>query len=292
MADEKTVFVLLPGKKEAGDYFQLLQEDVALASGKELGLRVEVDYAPAFDQLRVLKRRLANGLDAAVVEPASLQTMGFILRELREKTGLVLLNAWDASVEEAARGWGPFPFGTVSTDHARIGRIQGEQVRGLLPQGGIVLCVTGPSRSSAAQERLEGFKATVGGAVELHDAEAGDWTEPGGATAFNDWYRIFAARNAAVDAVAAQSDELAMGVRDAMRALPPGPHTDAMRRAPLLGVDACPDYGKRLVDDKTLTASVEAPANAGLALELLHRYWTNGQLPPLRSFTTPRPYPR
>jgi ABC-type sugar transport system substrate-binding protein len=124
------------------------------------------------------------------------------------------------------------------------------------------------------------------------DTEAGDWTEPGGATAFGDWNRVFAARNATVDLVAAQSDELAMGARDAIRALPLGPRTEALRRARLLGVDACPGYGKRLVDEGTLTASVETPANAGLALELLQRFWAKDQPLPLRSFTRPQPYPR
>lgn len=292
MAEEKTVFVLLPGKKEGGDYYQLLQEGVALTAGRDLGLRVEVDYAPAFDQLRVLKRRLSSGLDAAVVEPASVQTLGFILQALQDKAGLMLLNAWDAAVEEAARGWGRFPFGTVSTDHAGIGRIQGEQVNAVLPQARHVLCVTGPLRSSAALERLEGFKSVVRAATEVHEAEAGDWTVPGGASAFGDWHRVFAARETAVDVVAAQSDELAMGVREAIHALPAGAHTDAMRGVRLFGVDACPGYGKRLVDEGTLAASIETPANAGLALELLHRFWTNGQPPPLRSFTSPRPYPR
>lgn len=292
MAEVRTVFVLLPGTKESGDYYQLLQEEVALATGRNLGLRVEVAYAPAFDQLRVLKKRLAAGLDAAVVEPASVQTMGFILRELREKTGLVLLNAWDASVGEASRGWGRHPFGTVSTDHGRTGRIQGEQVRAFLPRGGLVLCVTGPRRSSAAQERFDGLRATVGPGIEILDAEAGDWTEAGGAIAFGDWYRVFASRDATVEAVAAQSDELAVGVRDALRVLPVGPRTDAMRRARLLGVDACPGYGRRLVDEGTLAASIETPANAGLALELLQRFWTKKEPLPLRSFTTPQPYPR
>jgi hypothetical protein len=95
-----------------------------------------------------------------------------------------------------------------------------------------------------------------------------------------------------VDVVAAQSDELAMGVRDALRGLPVGPRTEAMARARLLGVDACPGYGKRLVDDGTLAASVETPANAGLALELLQHFWSGGPPPPLRSLTEPRPYPR
>jgi ABC-type sugar transport system substrate-binding protein len=292
MSGEKTVCVLLPGSREAGDRYQMLQEEVALAAGRTLGLRVEVAYSPAFDQLRVLKRRLAAGLDAAVVEPASVSTLGFVLRELRGKTGLVLLNAWDEAVEEAARAWGAHPFGTVSTDHVRIGRIQGEQVRALLPKGGRVLCVTGPRRSSAAQERLEGLRATLGAGIEVYDTEAGEWTEPGGATAFGDWYRVFAARETVVDAVAAQSDELAMGVRGAIHALPAAPRTDAMRRVRLLGVDACPGYGKDLVDGGTLTASVETPANSGLALELLQRFWTRGTPLPLRSFTEPRPYPR
>jgi ABC-type sugar transport system substrate-binding protein len=253
---------------------------------------VEVAYAPAFDQLRVLKKRLAAGLDAVVVEPATVPTTGFILRELRGKAGLVLLNAWDASADQAARAWGPHPFGTVSTDHGGIGRIQAGQVRALLPNGGRVLSVTGPRRSSAAQERFDGLRAGLGQDVEALDAEAGDWTESGGAAAFGDWYRVFAARDVVIDVVAAQSDELAMGVRGAIHALPAGPRTDAMRRARLLGVDACPGYGRRLVDEGTLTASVEAPANAGLALELLQRCWTTGQPLPLRSFTSPKPYPR
>ena len=292
MTEEKTVFVLLPGTRETGDRYQSLQEEVALAAGRKLGLRVETDYAPAFDQLRVLKRRLAAGLDAAVLEPASVTTLGFVLRELRGRTGLVLLNAWDAAVEEAAGGWGGgLPFGTVSTDHARIGRIQGDQLRALLPHGGRVLCVTGPRRSSAARERFDGLRAALGSPVELHDTEAGDWTEPGGETAFVDWYRVFAVRGTAVDAIAAQSDELAMGVRRAALALPASPQADAVRRARLLGVDACPGYGRDLVDGGTLTASVEVPANAGLALELLQRFWVRGTPLPLRSFTEPRPYP-
>jgi ABC-type sugar transport system substrate-binding protein len=180
----------------------------------------------------------------------------------------------------------------VSTDHARIGRIQGEQVRALLPQGGMVLCVTGPRRSSAAQERFDGLRATVGPGIEVLDTEAGDWTEPGGGTAFGDWYRVFVARDAVVDVVAAQSDELAMGVRNAIQALAAGPRSDAMRRARLLGVDACPSYGRHLVDLGTLTASVETPANVGLALDLLHRFWTEARPLPLRSFTEPRPYPK
>jgi ABC-type sugar transport system substrate-binding protein len=293
MGESRAVFVLLPGRKEENDHYQLLQEETALAAGARLGLRMEVAWAPAFDQLRTLKKRLLEPapVDAVVAEPSSLSTMSFLLRELRGRAGLVLLNAWSPEAELASRSWDrASPFGNVSTDHAAIGRVQGEQVL-RLARGGSVLCVTGPRRSSAAQERLEALRATVGTGADLVDTEAGEWTEAAGIMAFGDWYRVFKSRNPALAAVAAQSDELAVGVGSAIRALPDAAHRATLAGARLLGVDACPGYGRRLVDDGTLAASVVAPANTGLALELLHRFWAGSGPLPLRSFTTPGPYP-
>jgi ABC-type sugar transport system substrate-binding protein len=293
MDETRAVFVLLPGRREENDHYQLLQEETALAAGARLGLRVEVAWAPAFDQLRVLKKRFLEPAppDAMVTEPSSQSTMGFLLRELRGRAGLVLLNAWGPEVELASSSWDrSSPLGTVSTDHAAIGRVQGEQVV-RLARGGSVLCVTGPRRSSAAQERLEALRATVGAGADLADTEAGEWTEAAGIMAFGDWYRVFKSRNPALAAVAGQSDELAVGVRSAIRALSDAAHRAALEKARFLGVDACPAYGRRLVDDGTLAASVIAPANTGLALELLHGFWAGKRPLPLRSFTTPSPYP-
>jgi len=289
----RTVFVLLPGRKEENDHYQLLQEETAIATGARLGLRTEVAWAPAFDQLRTLKKRfLAPGPpDAVVVEPVSQSTTSLLLRELRGRAGMVLLNAWSPDVEDAARAWDrASPFGSVSTDHAANGRVQGEQVL-RLARGGPVLCVTGPRRSSAAQERLEALRSTVGEGASLVDTEAGEWTEAAGIMAFGDWYRVFKSRNPALAAVAAQSDELAVGVGSAIRALPDAAHRAALAPARLLGVDACPGYGRRLVDEGTLAASVVTPANTGLALELLQAFWGEGRPLPLRSFTAPSPHP-
>ena len=289
----RTVFALLPGRKEENDHYQLLQEQAALEAGQRLGVGVEVAWAPAFDQLRVVKKRLLEPatVDAVVVEPSSRSSTELLLRELRGRTGLVLLNAWSPAVEDASRSWGSaLPFGTVSTDHAAIGRIQGEQVR-RLGRGGPVLCVTGPRRSSAAQERLEGLRATVGAEADLVDTEAGEWTEAAGIMAFGDWYRVFKSRNPALAAVAAQSDELAVGVGSAIRALSDSGHRVSLGAAKLLGVDACPGYGRRLVDEGTLAASIVTPANTGMAIELLQRYWAESRPLPLRSFTAPSAYP-
>jgi ABC-type sugar transport system substrate-binding protein len=293
----KRLFVLLIGNKERGDvnHFQLLQEDTAHAEGKRLGLSVEVAFAPGFDQLRVLKKRTsdaASPVDAVVTEPANNSTMDLVMNELRGKTGLVILSAWAPSIEAAARGWGDgLPFGTVGTDHAKVGEIQGRQVKGLLPQGGRVLYVAGPLRSSAAQQRLEGLKSQVGSGIRVEEISAGQWTESDGIVALNDWYRVAKSGDPVVTVVAAGNDELAVGARRACEALPNAAHREALLRARFLGVDACPTFGQKLVTEKQLYASVLTPANTGLALTLLHRFWTQGAALPLRSFTEARPWP-
>jgi ABC-type sugar transport system substrate-binding protein len=293
----KRVFVLLIGNKERGEvnHFQLLQEDTALAEGARLGLEVEVAFAPGFDQLRVLKKRMADtaaAVDAVVTEPANNSTMDLMMSELHGKAGLVILSAWGPAVETSARGWGEgLPFGTVGTDHVKVGEIQGQQVKTLLPQGGRTLYVAGPLRSSAAQQRLDGLKSQLGTNIRVEEISAGQWTESDGIVAFNDWYRVAKSADPLVPVVAAGNDELAIGARRACQALPDPAHREALLRSRFLGVDACPTFGQRLVAEKQLYASVLTPANTGLALAQLHRFWTQGTPLPLRSFTEARPWP-
>jgi hypothetical protein len=64
-----------------------------------------------------------------------------------------------------------------------------------------------------------------------------------------------------------------------------------LARAKFLGVDACPGFGKRLVDSGELDASVATPASVGEALRALHAFWKSGRTVPLRTFTDPQPYP-
>jgi ribose transport system substrate-binding protein len=294
----KSVFVLLIGNKERGEIndFQLLQEETAIAEGKRSGVDVEVAFAPGFDQLRVLRKRVLEGstrpLDAVVTEPASVASMDLILRDLKGKAGLVLLNAWGPSVEEYGRSWGSdHPFGTVSADNTRIGEIQGQQIATLLPKGGNVLLVMGPQRSSPAQQRLAGMKSKIRADIKIFETEAGQWTEVDGIGAFNSWYGVFKARNETVQVVAAQNDELAVGARDAAKAVPNTAHREMFLHAKYLGVDASPRYGKRLVDSGNLTASVLMPSNTDLAIRNLQAFWQHHRPVPVRAFTEVAPYP-
>jgi ABC-type sugar transport system substrate-binding protein len=294
----RTVLVVLIGSKETGqvDSYQLLQEQTARSEGPRLGLAVEVVFSPGFDHVRVIRKRLADEdapkVDAVIVEPTSVSSTDHLLKELKGRTGVVLLNAWSLAVEAASRDWdSDIPFGTVSTNHSRIGEIQGRQVAALLPDGGQVLCVTGPLRSSAAVERLQGLRSLLHPAITVFESEAGHWTQSAATVAFDSWYALRKAQSFVLDVVAAQSDDLAIGARSAAHAVANAAHRDMLSRVRFLGVDGCPAFGRKLVDAGELFASVATPASVGEALRALQTFWKAGRAMPLRTFTEPQPYP-
>ena len=293
----KNVLVLLLGTNDgrAADLYQDLQGKAAQQRGEALGVRAEVVYCSGFGQYRVVRKRLGETdlpLDAVVTEPATVAGMELILKDLKGRTGLILLNAWDPLVETHFRAWGPgLPIGTISMPHRKFGELQGKQVSSVVEPGGTILVITGPSRSSAAGERLEGLKATLRPDIQVLDIEAGQWTVAEGALAFNTWYGVFKSRQEAIQAVVGQSDDLAVGAKQAASALSKPEHQRMFAEARYFGVGVVPGFGKEKVDDGTLYASIVAPPNAGLALELLHRYWRDGRPLPLQSFTDVVPYP-
>ncbi len=293
----KNLFVLLLGDEKGKpiDLYQLLLQNEGLTAGKAAGFNVEVACAPAFDQFRVLRRHLAEAsppVDAVLTEPWNASTLSLMVKELKGRAGLVLLNAWDPLVESNRADWGAgLPLACVSTPHEEIGRIQGSQVSAVVPPDGAVLVVTGPSRSSAAQERLQGLRSTVRPDITVHDAEASQWAEAAGITAFNDWYRVFKSRHEEIHAIAGQSDDVAVGTREAACAVSDAEHARMFSKAKLLGVGGCPGFGRDLVDAGDLHATIILPPNTAMAIDLLERFWADGEPPPLQSFTTVAPYP-
>jgi ABC-type sugar transport system substrate-binding protein len=291
----RTVFVLLIGDTEGKpvDLYQVLQEKDALAEGRAAGFQVDVAWATSFDQYGAVRKRLAaSPVDAVVVEPASIATAGLILKNLQGQTGLVLLNAWDASFEPHLAAWGGgLPAGTISQPQAEIGRIQGRQVSAAVPDGAKVLVVTGPPRSSAARERLEGLRSAVRPDITLHTTEANQWSETDGILAFNSWYGVFKSRREEVHAIAGQSDDLAVGASKAGGAVANAEHARMFGKSRLFGVGGVPGYGREMVDEGRLVASVTVRPNAGMAVAMLQRFWTDGKPLPLQSTSEAAPYP-
>jgi len=276
----KSVFVLLIGDTDGKpvDLYQVLQEKDALTGSRAAGFELDVAWATSFDQYGAVRKRLAaSPADAVVVEPASIATATLILKSLQGRTGLVLLNAWDTAFEPYLAGWGSgLPAGTITQPQSVIGQIQGRQLSAAMPEGANVLVVTGPPRSSAARERLEGLRSSVRSDITLHSTEASQWSETDGILAFNAWYAGFKSRREEIHAIAGQSDDLAVGAWKGGRAVANPEHARMFGRARLFGVGACPGYGKEMVDDGQLAASVTVRPNAGMAIALLRRFWSEG----------------
>jgi len=291
----KSVFVLLIGDTEGRpvDLYQALQEKDALAEGRAAGFQVDVAWATSFEQYGAVRKRLAvSPVDAVVVEAASVATASLILKSLQGRTGLILLNVWDPGFEPPLAAWGAgLPAGTISQPQAEIGRIQGRQLSAALPERANVLVVTGPPRSSAARERLEGLRSAVRPDVTLHTTEANQWSETDGILAFNSWYGVFKSRRDEIHAIAGQSDDLAVGAGKAGGAVASAEHARMFGRARLFGAGACPGYGKEMVDEGRLVASVTIRPNAGMAVAMLRRFWTDGKPLPLQSTSEATPYP-
>jgi ABC-type sugar transport system substrate-binding protein len=293
----KNLYVLLLGdeKGDPADLYQALQQKEARAAGQRAGFNLEVVCRPAFDQFRVLRRHLGEAsppVDAVLTEPGNTSTISLMLKELKGKAGLVLLNAWDPVVESSLADWGSArPLASVSTPHAEIGKIQGSQISAVVPPQGAALVVTGPARSPAARARLEGLRSTIRSDITVHDTQASQWTEAAGITAFNDWYRVFKSRHEEIHAVAGQSDDIAVGAREAARAVPSAEHSRMFSKAKLVGAGGCPGFGKDLVDTGDLDATIVLPPNTGMAIELLELFWRDGKPLPPQSFSKVTPYP-
>ena len=198
--------------------------------------------------------------------------------------GWIALNREVAYIESLRAEYPKLPFAVVTTDQHGIGRIQGKQIKDLLPAGGNILYVQGPVDTSAARQRLKGMQEEIAGTKITPQLLTGDWSEKGGEDALLWWFR-FAARDMKIDLIAAQNDAMAVGARKAISGKRP-----EWLKLPFTGCDGLPDGGQRLVNAKTLAATVVVQSNAGPAVDLVVAH-LRGAVPQPRVVLAPRPYP-
>ncbi|HEY6184118.1 MAG TPA: substrate-binding domain-containing protein, partial [Terriglobales bacterium] len=202
--------------------------------------------------------------------------------------GWVLLNREDGYLEDLRRSF-KVPTFCITSDHEEIGRVQGKQLRALLPKGGSVLFIQGPAESLAAKQRTTGVHDGLPANIELK-AIRGQWTETSSHKAVSSWLRLSTSRKNPVDAVAAQDDSMAIGARKAFEELPSG-ERERWMNVPLLGVDGVPDTGQAWVKSGLLTATIIVPANAGQAVEKLTQAIQSGSMPAQKILIAPVSFP-
>ena len=275
--------------------YQREQAASAEEAAKRAGVEIQIIYAEndAINQSQQLLKAIQSpaGIrpDAVLFEPVGTGLPQVAKAAVAAGIGWVILNREVDYLSELRRTAKAPVFG-VTTDHTEVGRIQGRQIRALLPQGGSVLYIQGPSGSDAAQQRTNGMYETKPGNVQVRAMKA-QWTESSAYQAVSSWLRLSTSRDLTFGVISAQDDSMAVGARKAFQEQMAGANRDKWLGLPFIGCDGMPDTGQLWVREGSLAATIIVPANAGQALEMLALALAKGTQPTERTLTVPRSYP-
>jgi ribose transport system substrate-binding protein len=222
--------------------------------------------------------------DAIVLEPVGGTALPQVARAASAAgIGWAVLNRRPEYLAEL-RAQAKTPVFAVSSDHDDIGRIQGRQFAALLPSGGSVLYIEGPSRSSSAGKRTAGMLETKPANIRVSTLRA-SWTEDSATRAVLSWLKLATSQSAAINLVAAQDDAMAMGARKAFEGLASDTERARWLSLPFTGCDGQPATGQAWVREKLLTATIYISPLTGTAMEILAAARQNGTQPPEYSLT-------
>jgi ribose transport system substrate-binding protein len=276
--------------------YQLEQAAAAQAAARKLGVELQVLYAdndPITQSTQLLKAIQSEAVlrpHAIVFEPAGGTAFPQVAQAaVNAKIAWAALNR-EANYMPELRRSAQVPVFSISSDHKEIGRIQGRQFAALLPTGGTVLYIQGPSETSAAKDRTAGMQITVPHNVQVISLR-GRWTEQSAVNAVESWVRLNAANKVQIDVVGAQNDLMAIGARKAFEGISNIADREKWLRLPFTGVDGLAKTGRAWVRTGKLAATVVVPTNAGEAISMLVEALKTGKDVPERSFTTPEPFP-
>jgi ribose transport system substrate-binding protein len=270
--------------------FQIAQASAAEQAARKFGVEAEITFADnnAVDQsthlLKAIQNRPEARPDAIVLEPVSGTALPQVARAASAAgIGWVVLNRDPEYMPELHRA-STAPTFAVSSDHVEIGRIQGKQFAALLPQGGSILYLEGPSQSSSAQKRTAGMLEKKPSNIQVVMLK-GRWTEESAEQAVVSWLKLATSQNKSVDLVGAQDDAMAMGARKAFEKV-----TNEVERARWLslsftGCDGQLKTGQEWVRQGWLAATIYLPPLAGTAIEILAKAMREGTRPQERTMT-------
>ena len=267
-------------------------EDVA----RRLGMSIQIIYAQSdavtqSQQLLKIIQSPQPDADAIIVEPAGGTPLPQVARAaVSAGIGWVLLNR-DADYFDSLRASYKVPIFSVTADHEEIGRIQARQFAALLPRGGTVLHIQGPSTSIAAKLRGSGMQNAIGGNIHLRQLRSATWTEAHGYQAIDSWLRLSTSRKEQIDLVAGQNDYIAMGARKAFQELTSESDWERWSTVPFTGVDGLANTGQAWVTRGVLAATVVVPANTVPAVEMLAQAMDTGRQPPACTLVRPASFP-
>jgi ribose transport system substrate-binding protein len=280
---------------DSNDY-QIEQANTAQQTAQRLGVDCSILYADndAITQstqlLRVIQAAPEDRPGAIVFEPVGGTALPQVARcAVGAGIGWAVLNRDAEYIPELRRGAKVPVFG-VSSDHLEVGRIQARQCAALLPGGGTVLYIQGPSDNPVAKQRLQGMQELKPANIHLIILK-GQWTEDSAVRAMRSWLQLSTSRKSGVDLVVAQNDAMAIGVRKALQELDSEVERERWLQCPFLGVDGVPKTGQAWVRSGLLTATIFTPPNTGRAIELFDEAAKSAQVPAERVLVAPSSIP-
>jgi len=270
--------------------FQMAQAASAEESARKLGADVEIIFADndAVNQstqiLQAIQNRVESRPDAIVLEPVSGTALPQVARAAcAAEIGWGILNRNPDYVPELRKS-SSAPVFVLSSDHVEIGRIQGRQFAALLPKGGSILYLEGPSQSSSARQRTSGMLETKPANIQVATLK-GQWTEESAERAVSSWLKLATSQSSAIDLAGAQDDSMAMGARKAFQKIANTEERARWLRVPLTGCDGLPATGQAWVREGWLAATIHVPPLAGKAIEIFVKAIQDGKQPPEHAVT-------
>ncbi|HXN25298.1 MAG TPA: substrate-binding domain-containing protein [Candidatus Dormibacteraeota bacterium] len=263
--------------------YQQAQESAAAETSRRLGVEANVIYAEndtitqSTQLLTAIQSAPELRPDAILINPVGGSGLPQVARAATSAgIGWVVLNRKAHYISELRRNSRAPIFG-VSPDQIEIGRLQARQIAALLPNGGSVLYIQGPSDNKTAEERTAGMQQNKPATIQVTMLR-GQWTENSAEKTITSWLQLATSRRARFDLVACHNDGMAMGARKAFAA-----QSDAERekwlRLPFIGIDGLPHTGQSWVRGGKLTATIVMPLTVPLALEMLVKAIRTGTTP-------------
>jgi ribose transport system substrate-binding protein len=276
----------------ADNDYQIEQAQSAEQAARKLNVEVEIVYAgnDAISQstqvLKAIQSPENSRPNAIIFEPVGGTALPQVAQAaVANGIGWAVLNR-DASYISDLRTKAAVPVFGLTSNHIEIGRIQGRQIAALLPHGGSILYIQGPSENSAAKERTLGMRETKPANVQITVLKA-QWTEESSARSVRSWLKLGTSQRAPIDLIAAQDDSMAMGARKAFEELKSEVEKERWLNLPYIGCDGLPKTGQAWVRSGLLAATVFVPPNAGQALDLLFHGLKSKNAIPERVLTVP-----
>jgi ribose transport system substrate-binding protein len=270
--------------------YQLEQAHSAELAAAKLGVDFELLYADndAITQstqlLKAIQAAPKDRPDAIVFEPVGGTALPQVARAaITAGIAWAVLNR-DAAYINELRRTSKVPIFGVSSDQVEVGRISGRQCAALLPRGGSILYIQGPSQSVVSQEREVGMMETKPANIHVSVLK-GQWTEESARKAVSSWLKLSTSQKATIDLVVSQNDAMAIGARKAFQEVTSEIERERWLNIPFLGCDGVPKTGQSWVRSGLLIATIITPPNTGQAMEMLVNALQNKITPPERAFT-------